>query len=94
MQSGKHHVDMNYYSEDMEAFAPVRPEPFLPDRVSVYEIGASNPTEGRLPDPDTRTELAAAFGEAGRAVDPATAHDQTRVFYRSSGHPWTRGLGR
>lgn len=90
MKTAQHQIDMNYYPEDMEAFAPVRPDPFVPDRVSVYEIATSD----RRPGSDTRDELAASFRNMDRAVQPETAYEQAKDFYRSSGHAWTRGLDR
>ena len=40
-----------------------------------------------------RARVAAAFRKLAHGVDPDTACDRTRRFYRSSGMAWSRSLG-
>ena len=40
-----------------------------------------------------RARVAAAFRKLAHGVDPHTASDRTRRFYRSSGMAWSRNLG-
>ena len=40
-----------------------------------------------------RARVAAAFRKLAHGVDPHTAGDRTRRFYRSSGMTWSRSLG-
>ena len=39
-----------------------------------------------------RARVAAAFRKLAHGVDPHTASDRTRRFYRSSGMAWSRSL--
>ena len=39
-----------------------------------------------------RARVAAAFRKLAHGVDPHTAYDRTRRFYRSSGMAWSRSL--
>ena len=39
-----------------------------------------------------RARVAAAFRKLAHGVDPHTAGDRTRSFYRSSGMAWSRSL--
>ena len=40
-----------------------------------------------------RARVAAAFRKLAHGVDPRTAGERTRGFYRSSGMAWSRRLG-
>jgi len=41
---------------------------------------------------NVRARVLSAFRNIGKGVDAKTAYEQTKDFYRMSGHPWTRSL--
>jgi hypothetical protein len=44
------------------------------------------------PESSLRARVAAAFREIGNGVDPKTAYEQTKKFFRSGGSDWARRL--
>lgn len=59
---------------------------------SKFQTGESSRSTKRML-AATRARVAAAFRKLAHGVDPHTASDRTRSFYRSSGMAWSRNLG-
>jgi hypothetical protein len=58
---------------------------------SRFPAGKPNPSPKRVL-AGARARVAAAFRKLAHGVDPRTAGDRTRSFYRSSGMAWSRSL--
>lgn len=94
MQSVNHQVDFQHMKH-MTTAQPIRPEPFIPERVARrYEAPAEGARSKSESGSSVRHLLAAAFRKLHRGVDAGQADKDMRDFYRSSGNAWTRGLSR